>query len=110
MPAPANDEAELIGSVDWRKFRSNVLLVDTGCWQWTGGTNGNGYGLVTIKAGDTKVRRLVHRISYVRGNGAIADGLVLDHLCRNTLCCNPAHLEPVTNEENVRRAREAHAA
>jgi hypothetical protein len=33
--------------------------------------------------------------------GDIPDGLVLDHLCRNTKCCNPAHLEPVTNRVNV---------
>jgi hypothetical protein len=29
---------------------------------------------------------------------------VVDHLCENTLCFNPAHLEPVTHQENIRRA------
>lgn len=35
--------------------------------------------------------------------GPIPDGLHLDHLCRNIICVSPDHLEPVTNEENVRR-------
>jgi hypothetical protein len=29
--------------------------------------------------------------------------MVLDHLCCNKACCNPAHLEAVSQSENVRR-------
>jgi hypothetical protein len=35
--------------------------------------------------------------------GPIPPGLVLDHLCNNPPCVNPAHLEPVTAKENMRR-------
>lgn len=35
--------------------------------------------------------------------GPIPEGLVIDHLCRDLLCVNPGHLEPVTQKENVRR-------
>lgn len=28
---------------------------------------------------------------------------ILDHLCRNRICCNPDHVEPVTNRENIVR-------
>lgn len=35
--------------------------------------------------------------------GPIPAGLVLDHLCRVRRCCNPAHLEPVTQRENLMR-------
>lgn len=38
-----------------------------------------------------------HRRAWEAANGPVPDGLVLDHLCRNRWCCNPTHLEPVTN-------------
>lgn len=44
-----------------------------------------------------------HRISWEIHNGPIPKGMHIDHLCRNTRCINPDHLEPVTLEENNRR-------
>lgn len=38
-------------------------------------------------------------------NGAIPTNMDLDHLCRNPICVNPDHLEPVTHLENVRRGK-----
>lgn len=72
--------------------------VDGGCWVWQGAKRG-GYGRVKL-AGKTQE---AHRVSYEFHIGHIPDGLVLDHLCRNRACINPAHLEPVTQEENIRR-------
>lgn len=45
----------------------------------------------------------VHRVAYELAHGPIPPGLTLDHLCRNRACCNPDHLEPVTNKENILR-------
>jgi hypothetical protein len=72
---------------------------DTGCWNWQGRTNGVGYGVLT------RQRKAIyaHRYFYEQRYGAIGEGLQLDHLCRNRLCCNPDHLQPVTARENVRR-------
>lgn len=73
------------------------------CWLWTGRVNARGYGLID---GATKPL-YVHRVSYELAAGPIPEGLTIDHLCRQPLCVNPAHLEAVTNEENVRRQADA---
>lgn len=66
---------------------------------WFGGLRDkkDGYGALTFEG--TLYR--VHRFVYVWFNGATEK--VIDHLCRNRLCCNPGHLEAVTVGENVRR-------
>ena len=53
---------------------------------------------------------MAHRVSYEMAKGSIPPGLQLDHLCRTTLCVNPAHLEPVTPKENIRRGSTAEVA
>ena len=70
------------------------------CWEWTGSRNPKGYGSVTNGRGGSM---LAHRKAYQETVGEIPDGMQLDHLCKNTSCVNPAHLEPVTNAENMRR-------
>ncbi|WP_074848189.1 HNH endonuclease signature motif containing protein [Gordonia westfalica] len=47
--------------------------------------------------------RYVHRWVYEYLVEPIADGKVIDHLCRNTRCCNPQHLEVVTPVVNTMR-------
>ena len=70
-----------------------------GCWLWLGGKRADGYGRFTMNG----YRYYAHRLSYQMTAGEIPDGLGLDHLCRNTSCVNPTHLEPVTQKENVLR-------
>lgn len=50
-----------------------------------------------------------HRRSYETFKGPIPEGLTIDHLCRETLCINPDHLEAVTRQENSRRGNCASA-
>ena len=51
-----------------------------------------------------------HRASYVAFHGPIPDGTEIDHLCRETRCVNPDHLEAVSHRENVLRSPVAMAA
>lgn len=84
----------------WSKVKKS--LDPNGCWEWTGATSAGGYGQMGLE------RKIVytHRFSYEFHKGPIPEGMSLDHLCRNTKCCNPDHLEPVTHKENIRRALE----
>jgi HNH endonuclease len=83
------------------RLAKNMRITDSGCWEWTGSQDGNGYGQVGI---DGKVTR-VYRIAYELLVEPIPDDLEIDHLCRNPLCFNVDDLEPVTHAENVRRGR-----
>jgi hypothetical protein len=76
------------------------------CWPWLGGKILSGYGSFKW---DGRVQG-AHRAAYEILVGPIPEGLYIDHLCRNPNCVNPAHLEPVTNWENVRRSPIANAA
>lgn len=69
------------------------------CWLWSRSTTPKGYGEFHA---DGKVRR-AHRWAYEHYIGAIPEGMVVDHLCCNTLCVNPEHLEVVTQRENIIR-------
>jgi hypothetical protein len=77
---------------DWSKA---YWIDPAGCWLFTGAVSSNGYGAIR--------NRGAHRWFYEHYVGPIPAGLQIDHLCRVKRCVNPAHLEPVTAQENVRR-------
>lgn len=72
------------------------------CWVWTAGSKVNGYGRIW----DGRMR-MAHVVAWELAGGAIPGGQELDHLCRNPLCVNPAHLEPVTRRVNILRGEAA---
>lgn len=77
-----------------------IPVTESGCWLWIGAKHDKyGYGSFLFNG----VIKLAHRASYELFIGKIPEGLYLDHKCRIPRCVNPAHLEPVTNTENVRR-------
>jgi hypothetical protein len=69
------------------------------CWVWPGAPSSGGYG----RKKHNGKNEYVHRLSYMYFIGPIPEGLAIDHLCRNRMCYNPAHLEVVTLVENVLR-------
>ena len=69
------------------------------CWVWPLAKTRLGYG--KMRVGDRMIH--AHKFAYDNLVGAVPKGLELDHTCRNRACCNPAHLEPVTHKENMRR-------
>lgn len=85
---------------DLVRFGSYIeILAFSNCWRWKAALNGSGYPMFLGKN--------AHRISFEWFVGPIADGLQIDHLCRNTWCVNPAHLEAVTPTVNTQRAKDA---
>jgi len=78
-----------------RFFQKVELSLDS-CWEWKGTLTKGGYGHFWLDGREV----YAHRFAYELVQGPIPEGMELDHLCRNTSCVNPTHLEPVTHKEN----------
>lgn len=87
-----------------RRLFKRIVITASGCWEWQSTKTPDGYGKIVVAWKKRQpVRRFAHRIAYQLKVGAIPEGYDIDHLCRNRSCVNPAHLEPVTRKENVKR-------
>ena len=84
---------------DISRFIQKIRVADNGCWEWLSAKRKAGYGLFSVSGH----QQYAHRFSYERFRGLIPSHLQIDHLCRNTSCVNPAHLEVVTSHENTAR-------
>lgn len=93
----------------------NLVEKTPTCWLWKGRVkagNQQGYGALSLWGDEFTA----HRVSYELSKGPIPKGLHIDHLCKNRLCVNPAHLEAVPCKVNIlrgesppaRQARQTH--
>lgn len=82
-----------------KKVPPPVRDPETGCLLWQVFVHPNGYP------------DGAHRRAYEEAYGPIPAGYQIDHVwergCRHKHCIEPTHLEAVTQQENLRRQREA---
>jgi hypothetical protein len=84
-----------------------VVVDDLGCWIFTGAIDpATGYGRIGAGSRTAGVTA-THRVTYADHWGGIPEGKHIDHLCRNRACCNPTHLEAVTQAANNQRSWDA---
>lgn len=85
-------------------FAARTKMEDRGylspCWIWRLCLDRKGYGDCHYEGRHTRA----HRAAYLIFVGPLSEGLHVDHLCHVKACCNPEHLEAVTDRENKRRA------
>ena len=90
------------------RLLSRLVMDPSGCLLWTGGQDGYGYGRISVNGRPQKV----HRVVWELWVGPIPPGMTLDHVrawgCTHKNCASIAHLEPVTPQENTRRAAPTH--
>jgi hypothetical protein len=95
--------ANYIGSKDLtlleRLLNKVIINQNTDCWEWQGGTNNIGYGMIR----DEKKMRTAHRVSYEEHNNVkIPKLMCVCHTCDNPLCVNPNHLWLGSRSDNTR--------
>jgi HNH endonuclease len=74
----------------------------TGCWEWRGRLNSDGYGVLSLKRAALHEAK-VHRLIYQLVVGRIPAGMVLRHVvCANRMCGRPSHVALGEQADNVR--------
>ena len=87
---------------------------NSGCWLWTGHIAKTGYGRFGMK-NETGVGHRwkaieAHQVSYTLFVGEPPRGIagdcdVIDHICNNKACVNPAHLNVINRVDNILKGR-----
>lgn len=88
-------ESDWLGVI--RAVKDDTTTTPAGCWEWQR-TIRRGYPVVKIGGQNKFVHRLVLEAKYGGKHLGKQPG---HHICANTKCVNPSHLQPVTSRENT---------
>jgi hypothetical protein len=81
-----------------RRIMERTVLRPSGCIEWQGSKNGDGYAFVRFEGKTRKLSRLIWELN----KGPIPEGLQILHQCDNRGCINISHLFLGTQKDNVR--------
>lgn len=78
------------------------------CWEWTGKRRynkaGMQYGRINVRVGGKHKTVAAHRASVFAFSGIWSPRhMEVKHLCNNSVCVNPKHLENGTHSENMKQ-------
>ena len=83
------------------RFLEKIRHVGPACWEWTGAHTKGGYG--TLNARKYYGEVIASRIAVRLAGRVIPEKMTIDHLCLNTRCVRPSHLEVVSYRTNILR-------
>ena len=87
---------------------SRTITTESGCMEWQGCCNDDGYGQATVFGKWDRIHRHIYRLI----KGEIPEGLHVLHSCDNRPCINIEHLFLGTNKDNMddrdRKGRQNH--
>jgi hypothetical protein len=83
-----------------RLIKKDCKVNDAGCWEWQRRLADN-YPQIRLNINGKQMTAQVHRLSLEAKHGRALGKQAAHHMCANTRCVNPDHLQPVTHRENT---------
>lgn len=94
---------------DWpaviEAIKAKSTITEEGCWEWQGQArqgkrSGGRYASISWGPGNGKTYQ-VYRLALEAKHGKPLGKQAAHHMCANTICVNPEHLQPVTHAQNA---------